>query len=177
MDFISYKNLKSFRSSFLYIFICVFFIIHALLSIAFSRNLPLGIKLFSSKWKSMEPIIYSGSLLIVREQPDYNVGDIITYYAQINNKEEVITHRIYRIGGNVYTTKGDANQAIDEEIIIPRLIIGKVIGIIPKMGSYLTFLRSSTGLIICITIPMIIILNVEVFTIFGILEKGGKKIR
>ncbi|PIY72205.1 signal peptidase I [Candidatus Roizmanbacteria bacterium CG_4_10_14_0_8_um_filter_33_9] len=176
MDFISYKNLKSFRSSFLYIFLCVFFIIHALLSIAFSRNLPLGIKLFSSKWKSMEPVIYTGSLLIVREQPDYNKGDIITYYSQINNKEEIITHRVYRIGGNVYTTKGDANEAIDEQIILPRLVIGKVIGIIPKMGDYLMFLRSSTGLLICITFPMILILNVEVFTIFGILEQNGKKL-
>jgi len=177
MEFISYKNLKSFRSSFIYIFVCVFFIIHALLSIAFSRNLPLGIKLFSSKWRSMEPIIYTGSLLIVKEQPDYNVGDIITYYVQINNKEEIITHRIYRIGGNVYTTKGDANQAIDEEIIIPRLIIGKVVGIIPRMGDYLMFLRSSIGLLMCITFPMIIILNVEVFTIFGIVEKGRNKNR
>ena len=171
MHFITYKNLSRFRSSFLYIFICVFFVIHALLSVAFSQNLPLGIKLYSSKWRSMEPAIYTGSLLIVQTLPDYNVGDIITYYAQIDNKEEIITHRIYRIGGNVYTTKGDANEAIDEQLIIPRLIIGKTIGIIPKMGSYLMFLRSSTGLIICITIPMIIIINVEVFTIFGILEK------
>jgi len=176
MGFISYKNLGLFRSSFLYILLCAIFVIHALLSIAFSQNLPFGIKFYSSKWRSMEPAIYTGSLLIVQEQPDYDVGDIITYYAKINNKEEIITHRIFRIGGNVYTTKGDANEAIDEELIIPRLIIGKTIGIIPKMGSYLLFLRSSTGLIFCITIPMIIILNVEVFTIFGILERKGKKL-
>jgi len=124
----------------------------------------------------MEPSIYTGSLLIVKDQLEYDIGDIITYYALINNKEEIITHRIFRIGGNVYTTKGDANEAIDEKPIIPRLIIGKTIGIIPKMGSYLMFLRSSAGLILCITIPMIIILNVEVFTIFGILEKKGRKL-
>ncbi len=168
MNFFSFQTVYKIRSSPVYLFFCLIFIWHAIFSIAFSPSLPFGVQLFSSKWHSMEPFIKPGSLLIVQKRTEYTVNDVITYYANINNQQETVTHRIYQIGGNVYVTKGDANEAIDRQIVIPRLIIGKVIGIIPYFGSYGTFLKSAPGHILFITIPFIVILNIEIFKLISL---------
>lgn len=109
----------------------------------------------------MNPSINEGSITIVKRMDGYEVGDIISYYAQINDQEEIITHRIVQIGGNVYVTKGDANLGFDKPIILPRLIIGKVIMIIPYLGYIISFVKSTLGLWISIIVPAILIIYVE----------------
>jgi len=113
----------------------------------------------------MQPTINSGSLIIVKKQPYYIEGDIITYYSQLNGKEEIVTHRIYRIGGNVYLTKGDNNTAIDEYKILPRLIIGQVVAIIPDLGYIFSFAKSPVGVILIIILPALAFCSVEIIKI------------
>jgi signal peptidase len=105
---------------------------------------------------------------VVKKSPEYNVGDIISYYAKINGKEEIVTHRIFRIGGNVYLTKGDANQALDEEKIVPRLIIGKVVLVIPYLGYLIGFAKTKIGLWLLIVLPALFIILSEVIMILKI---------
>jgi len=112
----------------------------------------------------MNPSIDTGSITIVKKMENYKVGDIISYYAKINNKEKIITHRIIDIGGNVYVTKGDTNLGIDP-IVLPRLIIGKVILIIPYLGYIVSFAKSTSGLWLTIIIPAIFIILAELFKI------------
>ena len=91
-------------------------------------------------------------------------------YAKINNKEEIVTHRIYRIGGNVYLTKGDNNAAIDEYKILPRLIIGQVVAIIPNLGYIFSFAKSPIGVILVIIFPAVCFILCEVVKIKKIVE-------
>ncbi len=113
----------------------------------------------------MNPTINTGSLLVVKKSYEYDVGNIISYYAKINGKEEIVTHRIFRIGGNIYLTKGDANQAIDEQKVIPRLIIGKVILIIPYLGYPIGFAKTPVGTWLLIIFPAILIIFTEILVI------------
>jgi len=122
----------------------------------------------------MNPSIDTGSITIVRKMDNYEVGDIISYYAIIDKKEEIISHRIMRIGGNVYVTKGDANLGIDEPIVIPRLIIGKVIFIIPFLGYIISFAKSAFGLWLTIILPATFIIYVELAKVKSEFDRSYK---
>lgn len=73
---------------------------------------------------SMEPEIKTGENVIIKKCKDYKIGDIITY---ITKDLEVITHRIVSKEGELYYTKGDANNVEDSEPIPISQIYGKVI--------------------------------------------------
>ncbi len=83
-------------------------------------------------------------------------------YTQINGREEIVTHRIVQIGGNVYLTKGDNNIAVDQEKVVPRLIIGKVVFIIPDVGYLLFFAKTKAGLWLTIILPALSIIVCEI---------------
>jgi len=122
-----------------------------------------NIKFFTNISNSMSPEINTGSLTMVSKFPEYIPGDIITYYAKIDGKEAIITHRVLWIGGNVYVTKGDANQGIDREVVMPRLIIGKVIFIIPYLGYFMAFVKKPLGVLVSIILPTAVIILIELY--------------
>lgn len=164
--FIKSSNILS-RSNYYYFLLFLFFL-NVGLSIFFSIGLFGTWKIFTNTSDSMLPTINRGSLSFVERQhsTSYDVGDIITYYTNIDNKEEIITHRIYKIGGNVYLTKGDNNEAIDPDVVRPRLIIGQVIGNIPYLGYWVSFLKSGLGNVLLIIIPAIIFITFELINIY-----------
>lgn len=138
-----------------------------------------GISVFASigiwdKWhlytnisESMSPTIQKADLVIVskKDQHTYDVGDIVSFYAEFNGQEEVITHRIHKIGGNVYITKGDNNTVPDKQYLRPRMIIGEVVSIVPYVGYAVIALKSIIGRILFILVPMIFIITVESLSI------------
>lgn len=152
-----------FRKSPAYVFFLVFFFSNAFLSAFFSVGMIGGWNIYTNISTSMEPSIERGDLTIVKRQDmhTYEVGDIVSYYAQINGNTEVITHRIHRIGGNVYITKGDNNDAADNEYLRPRLIIGKVVAVIPYLGYWVMLLKSIAGRLFFILLPMVLIILTE----------------
>lgn len=163
--FIRFGNRKIYYSLILF----YLFFVSAIIIVS-RENLPGGFRFFTNRFVSMQPLINSGSLTIVKKQPYYIEGDIITYYAKINNKEEIVTHRIYRIGGNVYLTKGDNNAAIDEYKILPRLIIGQVVAIIPNLGYIFSFAKSPVGVILVIIFPAIFFIGFEIVKTIKLLK-------
>jgi signal peptidase len=130
-----------------------------------SANIIPGIQIFTNKSGSMNPSIDTGSIIIVKKQDYYDVGDAVSYSTLVDGKETIITHRIVSIGGNVYVTKGDANVAVDRAIILPRLIIGKVVVIIPYVGYILSWVKSSFGVIFAIMLPASAIIMIELISI------------
>ena len=115
----------------------------------------------------MSPLINPGSITLVVKQPSYIIGDIISFYTITDDKVNIITHRIVNAGGNVYITKGDANSAVDETTVLPRLVIGKVYMIIPYLGLFISFAKTGIGLWLTILIPAIWIIGVEIYEIIG----------
>lgn len=152
-----------------YIFslIVAFFLLNSMLAIFSSGTYFKGTHIFTATSDSMAPYITTNDVFIVKKFPmnSYSIGDVISFYEKVGDGERIITHRIYRLGGNVYITKGDANEAIDEEYVRPRLIIGKVTKIIPHVGLYLSFLKTDKGMMFFVFIPALIIMLNRIFYI------------
>lgn len=145
-----------------FIFAYLFYILFIL---AFSINWFGRLRSFTNKSNSMSPAITTGSIIVVKKFSQYQVGDMISYYSQIEGREEIVTHRLMSIGGNVYTTKGDANEVADREIVRPRLVIGRVVWTIPVLGHLLSFAKSFWGMWLSIVLPAIIIIIGQLFRI------------
>ncbi len=159
-----FRHLK--QSPWYIVFICVFFV-NAMLSTFFSIGILGSFHFYTNISSSMDPTIKRGDLAIVlsKNMNTYKVGDIVTYHAEIDGRDEIVTHRIHAIGGNVYITKGDNNRYPDDTVLRPRLIIGSVISVIPQLGFWVMFLKSLFGRLLFIVIPMIVIIVTELIEI------------
>lgn len=160
----SSKIKKYLNSRFYRIFVIVY-IVFIFVVVVFSIDIFNSLRSFTNKSDSMDPVINQGSITIVKNFSQYEIGEVIAYYSQIDGQEEIVTHRIKAVGGNVYTTKGDANEVADRELVKPRLVIGKVIYIIPWLGYLITFVKSLIGTWLCIIIPAILIISSELIRI------------
>ncbi len=89
-----------------------------------------GYSLFSVQSDSMEPVFYTGDLLLVKEYrgEDLEPGDIISFRTIEQGQYIINTHRIVNvedIGGTVaYTTRGDNTPANDRSYVVKSEIVG-----------------------------------------------------
>lgn len=83
----------------------------------------LGMRALIISSGSMEPELMIGDVIIIKQDDDYNVGDIITF----NDNNSLVTHRIVKKDGSQFVTKGDNNNTQDREIVNYTDIQGKVI--------------------------------------------------
>jgi signal peptidase I len=124
---------------------------------------PGNYKIFTVQSGSMEPTIKTGSLIFVKPEADYNVGDIVA--RKTTDPKVTITHRIVskeEIQGKVaYETKGDANNAPDGEKFEKIGIVGKEIFKIPFIGYPVGYAKTAPGLILLIVVPAVIIVYDE----------------
>ena len=86
---------------------------------------------------SMVPTLYTDDMVINHKQNTYEVGDIITFVY----KGQVRTHRIKFITDRGYITRGDSRDSSDPEITYD-MIVGKVVKVVPKIGSVLKIFQS-----------------------------------
>lgn len=90
--------------------------------------------------KSMEPLLWTGDIVIVYKSDEIRVGDVVIY----KSRENYVIHRVIEIRSNCYLIKGD-NNPLPDGCIPKELITGKVLSIgssiikIPGIG-YLTLL-------------------------------------
>lgn len=121
---------------------------------------------------SMEPAIGTGSIVVVKPNksveggpPVYEVGDVVTF-GKISKADTPVTHRIVEVkqmnGQNVYTTKGDANNAPDPKEITASEIAGKELFTIPYIGYAISAAKKPWGFAALIIIPALIIIFDEV---------------
>lgn len=98
---------------------------------------------------SMEPAIYPGDLIIIKEQKieKYKEQDIVTYLKQ----GVPFTHRIISISEEGYVLKGDNNN-IPDDIVDGSKFIGKMILRIPFIGRFIMFFKTPIGLIILVSL-------------------------
>jgi len=95
---------------------------------------------------SMEPEISVGDYVIIKKpkKEDIQKGTIITF--EQNNV--LITHRVEDvIDDGLYSTKGDANNIVDSELVRFENIVGISILVFPKLGNLLLWLRTTPGII------------------------------
>ena len=113
---------------------------------------------------SMETEIDAGDVGVVRETDTASLkkGDIIAF----KSGEIVITHRIYDIiqeeGETRYITKGDNNNAEDNGYVLPEQIEGVYQFKISRLGNIEMFIQTPIGMIVCLSIPFIILVLVQI---------------
>lgn len=117
---------------------------------------------------SMESTIHEDDMIFIKKTDDYKIGDIITFIA--DGETTPTTHRIIRISGDgeLFYTRGDANNAEDIRPVTKDQIVGEVI--LKKDGSVLAlrgagkfaeWLKDGGGFIYVILI--VVIIGVAVF--------------
>lgn len=93
--------------------------------------------------KSMEPLLWTGDVVIVYKSGEIRVGDVVIYEGRGN----YVIHRVIEVRNNCYLIKGD-NNPLPDGCIPKELVTGKVLSIgnsvikIPGVG-YLTLLMRS----------------------------------
>jgi signal peptidase I len=90
--------------------------------------------------RSMEPTYSNGDLVIARQQPGYEVGDVIVYDAPVDAQFNVI-HRIIEPTDGGFITQGDKRESADGWIAPHDMIFGASWLMIPKGGHVAAILR------------------------------------
>ncbi len=146
----------------------------ALLLLVSSFSIPGNIKFLTVQSGSMMPTIKTGSVVMVKPESDYKIGDIITF-GPISRIKAPTTHRIYDIkvvGGNpVYITKGDANNAPDQNQVQKKDVLGKVLISVPYIGYAVDTAKKPWGFALIIIVPSAIIIIDEVKKIYEEVKK------
>ena len=160
-----------------YIFLA-FIVLIALLLVVSVFPITGNYKLMIVQSGSMEPTIKMGSVVMVKPTQDYKTGDIISFgkYSRI---KAPTTHRIHDIrvvdSQPRYITKGDANNAPDQEEITKREIIGKVLFSVPYLGYAVDFAKRPLGFSLIIIVPAAIIIIDEIKNIYKEVKKTREK--
>lgn len=107
---------------------------------------------------SMQPAIYPGDLLVIREQAGYQPGDIVTFI----DGQSLVTHRLLGMKDGRLLTRGDANNT-DDTPVSPEKVLGRMVLRVPVLGRLVLFLQSNLGrlaltslLILLIAVPLIL---------------------
>ncbi len=128
---------------------------------------------------SMEPTILTGSLVIIKPESSYDVGDIVTY-GEDSKSQIPTTHRIVAIDtesptGPRLVTKGDANEEADAGFTDVRKVIGRVLVSIPYLGYVLDFAKKPLGFTLMIGIPAAAIVVDELLKIVAEVRRARKR--
>ena len=109
---------------------------------------------------SMTGAIEAGDAIIIKKSDSYVAGDVITYFPADENFS--VTHRIVRMEGDKFYTKGDANQSEDPDPVLIEQIAGKVAVKLDKVGYFIEWLKSPIGIIFAATFIVLLILIIVI---------------
>lgn len=133
----------------------------------------IGLDVFTVLSGSMEPTYHVGSLIYV-DEVDYTElksGDVITFMV---SDDTIATHRIVEVVADKddatvlkYRTKGDANDAVDGQLVHYRNVIGSPVFTIPYMGYVANYIQNPPGMYIAISVGAILILLMFLPSLFG----------
>lgn len=112
---------------------------------------------------SMETQISAGDIVVVKEidTNELKKGDIIAF----KDGNIVITHRIDEVteidGKTQYITKGDNNSTQDIGYVLPEQVEGVFKFKIARLGNIAMFIQTPLGMLVCLSIPIIIIILLQ----------------
>ncbi len=117
---------------------------------------------------SMYPDIKSGDLIICHTIDAGNVKeqDVISFFDPAGNGSSVVTHRVIEIvnedGKLFFKTKGDNNNTEDKDLVPAEKLVGIYKTRIAGAGNIAMFMQTTTGLIVCVILPMILLVGYDI---------------
>ena len=175
------------------IFMVVFTIISALVLDKNDRNL-FGIRFYivlsdsmslSENNKDDEVHFDAGDIVLIKNVEDkagLGGGDIISFISQnSDNFGETVTHKIRerretedgRLIG--YVTYGTNTGKNDEVLVEPEYVLGQYVGKLPNVGTFFNFLKTTTGYIVCILVPFILVILYQGVNTVALFKKYKKE--
>lgn len=136
---------------------------------------------------SMEPAMPVGTLLVSKavDMTTVEVGDIVTFRATVMGRVgEVVTHRVISVasaadGAILLETKGDANLIADIQYVTQSNFVGKVTWYSKAdnpLPHVMSFLTSSTGFLLCVAAPCLLIVGMILKSCVGGIREELKRI-
>lgn len=113
---------------------------------------------------SMSGTIEVNDMIITQAQDSYSPGDIISY----DTGSSIVTHRILEVTEEGFVTKGDANNTEDLNKVAPAQVVGKVVLVIPGLGTIIEALRTPLGML------CIVLLGISFIAVPSLLEGSGE---
>jgi len=129
---------------------------------------------------SMYPEIESGDLIINKtvDPEAVQVGDVISFFDPAGNGTTIVTHRVVEVveenGAKMFRTRGDNNNTEDRLLVEGEDIVGTYRSRIPGAGSIALFMQTTTGLIVCVVMPILLIVGYDIIR-RRIYEKNKKE--
>ena len=114
--------------------------------------------------------IAGGDMIFAQEiEREYlQVDDIILF----KQGKSLVLHRIVQVDETKtprqFVTKGDANNAVDTSPVFEAAVLGVYKMRIPNLGRFVLFMRTGTGMTLCIGLPLIL------FFVYELFQKGRK---
>lgn len=107
-----------------------------------------GYRIYGVLTGSMTPAYSVGSVVYIQpcEPEEIQIGDVITFQLGTDT-EYIMTHRVMAVDEEecTFTTKGDANDAADPELVRWERLIGKAVFCVPGLANVSNFADSATG--------------------------------
>lgn len=114
---------------------------------------------------SMEPVIKSGDLIIIKQIDGSNVRvkDVIAFFDPDGNGTSILTHRVEEVfeeNGTLYfRTKGDANNTADRLPVPEDDLVGIYVTRISGAGNVAMFMQTTAGLVVCVVVPLVLLIG------------------
>lgn len=150
-----------------------------ILAIALVGVRLIGLQVFTVLSGSMEPTYQTGSLIYVKsiDAADIEVGTPLTFV--LDEHLTVATHRVVEVhvgddGFLRFSTKGDANDAVDGGTVHEKNVLGTPIFTIPKLGYLASYIQSPPGMYVAISVGAILLLLVFLPDLFESDDKQKK---
>ena len=165
----------------LLIILIVFYIVRVNFLASNDKLGEVKINFYTILTQSMYPTIKAGDVVITYKEDNnkYNDGDVITFVSE-QNGGITITHRVdevYNVNDSYsYKTKGDNNNAPDNEITSGDNVLGKVVVKIPKVGYIQQFLVNKTVFIVAVVLPCLGIVIYDILKLFKHTARKGSQL-
>ncbi len=132
--------------------------------------------------KDLDVHFKAGDIVIIKsltqtEKQSLKSGNVITFRSKNPDSYGLtITHMIREVkkdaNGNVtgFVTFGTNTGANDAVVVTPEYVLGKYVGQIPNMGNFFSFVRSPSGYVVFIFLPLLILIfyhAINVIRLFG----------
>ncbi len=117
---------------------------------------------------SMYPEIKSGDLIICHtiDAESVQEKDVIAFFDPAGNGSSVVTHRVIEIvredGKLLFKTKGDYNNVEDKTLVPAENLVGVYQTRIAGAGNIAMFMQTTTGLIVCVVLPIILLVGYDI---------------
>lgn len=142
----------------IFVLLCLFLVLNMYILAArliFKQGLPkvFGFSQATVISNSMQPEFSAGDMLIFRECDDYGTSDIVIF----RSGSAYVTHRIVSENGDSFTTKGDANNTADKELLSLESIEGKMVFVIPNVGRIIAFFKTPLGILVLVAAAILLL--------------------